>query len=179
MAYANLYIASKKINDLLSTIAIVAISITMLFLSDSSKFPGYWALIPTLSSALIIQSKDSFINKEVLSSAPFVFLGKISYSLYLWHWPFLILCHTYYPYGSRSLWISNFFILSVVLVVSVATYFMAENQVRSIPGKKVAIALIILMAGVLYAGFWVEDNILNKLDLNQHQIVRLSKAAEE
>lgn len=56
---------------------------------------------------------------------------------------------------------------------------MAENQVRSIPGKKLAIALIILMAGVLYAGFWVEDNILNKLDLNQHQIVRLSKAAEE
>jgi hypothetical protein len=35
----------------------------MLILSDSSKFPGYWALIPTLSSALIIQSKDSFINK--------------------------------------------------------------------------------------------------------------------
>ena len=63
MAYANLNIASKKINDLLSTIAIVAISITMLILSDSSKFPGYWALIPTLSSALIIQSKDSFINK--------------------------------------------------------------------------------------------------------------------
>jgi hypothetical protein len=77
------------------------------------------------------------------------------------------------------LWASNLFILFVVLVVSVATYFMAENQVRSIPGKKLAIALIILMAGVLYAGFWVEDNILNKLDLNQHQIVRLSKAAEE
>ncbi len=56
---------------------------------------------------------------------------------------------------------------------------MAENQVRGIKGKKVAIALIILMAGVLYAGFWVEDNILNKLDLNQHKIVRLSKAAEE
>jgi peptidoglycan/LPS O-acetylase OafA/YrhL len=168
LAYGNLKITSRKINDILSTIAIMAILSTVFILDDSSKFPGYWALIPTLSSALILQSKESFINRLLLSSAPFVFLGKISYSLYLWHWPFLILCHTYYPYGSRSLWASNFFILFVVLLVSVATYFMVENQVRNLKGKKVAIALLILMAGVLYSGFWVEDNILNKLDLNEN-----------
>ena len=106
-------------------------------------------------------------------------IGKISYSLYLWHWPFLILCHTYYPYGSRSIWANSFFILFVVFVMSVGTYFVAENPVRNFKSKKWAILLLVCMAGILASCFWVESNVLNKLDLDENEIVRLSKIAEE
>ncbi len=99
-------------------------------------------------------------------------IGKISYSLYLWHWPFLILCHTYFPYGSKSLWANSAFILLVVVVASVVTYFMAENPVRKMKGKKVAILLHILMAGILLSCYWVEAHILNKMDVDENEFLR-------
>ena len=56
-------------------------------------FPGLSALTPCVGSALIIgagESGSSLIGK-ILSWRPIVFIGLISYSLYLWHWPVIVL----------------------------------------------------------------------------------------
>lgn len=67
-------------------------------------FPGFWALVPTLGAAFIIQAgNESFINKYILSSKLLVFVGKISYPLYLWHWPLLVFSRILYPEGSDSI----------------------------------------------------------------------------
>ena len=64
LAYLNLTINNPTTNNLLSTISLITITITSFTLTDSSHFPGYWALLPTLSSALIIQAgQQSFLNK--------------------------------------------------------------------------------------------------------------------
>ena len=58
-----------------------------------TPFPGLAALIPCIGSALIIgagESGSSLVGK-VLSWRPIVFVGLISYSLYLWHWPIIVL----------------------------------------------------------------------------------------
>ena len=67
-----------------------------LYVWDGNNFPGWHALVPTLGTALIIyagglanESKWSFEN--VLRFRPIQWLGNISYSLYLWHWPLIIL----------------------------------------------------------------------------------------
>ncbi len=76
----------------MSSTATLAILVTIWLIDDDSLFPGFWALIPTLSSAFLIQAgSEAFINKKILSSRPFVFIGKISYPMYLWHWIFLII----------------------------------------------------------------------------------------
>ncbi|MGD0471018.1 MAG: acyltransferase family protein [Terriglobales bacterium] len=61
--------------------------------SPQTLFPGLAALVPCFGSALIIgagESGSSLVGK-VLSWRPVVFVGLISYSLYLWHWPVIVL----------------------------------------------------------------------------------------
>jgi len=59
---------------------------------DDTRFPGLAALPPCLGAALIIASSEtkSSIIGRLLSFKPFVFIGLVSYPLYLWHWPLLI-----------------------------------------------------------------------------------------
>jgi len=69
------------------------IAFAVLFYSADTVFPGFSALVPCLGSALIIgvgESGSSVVGK-VLSWRPVVFIGLISYSLYLWHWPVIVL----------------------------------------------------------------------------------------
>lgn len=70
----------------------------VVFLDKSTPFPGAAALLPVLGAALIIQAGaspapgvGSSLVGRLLSTAPMVGIGKISYSLYLWHWPVIVL----------------------------------------------------------------------------------------
>ena len=58
LAHLHLKIHDRLVGNLLSTVAIIAIMITVFVMDDKSLFPGFWALIPTLSSAFIIQAKN-------------------------------------------------------------------------------------------------------------------------
>lgn len=57
----------------------------------STVFPGENALLPCLGAAAIIVGSSEGLTSRLLSWRPVVFVGRISYSLYLWHWPVLIL----------------------------------------------------------------------------------------
>jgi peptidoglycan/LPS O-acetylase OafA/YrhL len=63
-----------------------------IFFSSSTPFPGFAALAPCLGAALIIAGGETGASLvgRVLSSKPAVFVGLISYSLYLWHWPIIV-----------------------------------------------------------------------------------------
>jgi peptidoglycan/LPS O-acetylase OafA/YrhL len=71
---------------------LVAIVGPVLWLSPASRFPGETALLPCLGTALIVYagSGGGSAANTLLASRPFVFIGRISYSLYLWHWPLLV-----------------------------------------------------------------------------------------
>jgi peptidoglycan/LPS O-acetylase OafA/YrhL len=62
------------------------------FITNKSQFPGWVALFPIIGSILILRAGNlSWINRVILSNRPMLWIGLISYSLYLWHWPLLIL----------------------------------------------------------------------------------------
>jgi peptidoglycan/LPS O-acetylase OafA/YrhL len=78
----------------LATIAgIGLIAYSVLVYTPNTLFPGVSALTPCVGSALIIWAGEagSSLVGEILSWRPFVFIGLISYSLYLWHWPVVVL----------------------------------------------------------------------------------------
>jgi peptidoglycan/LPS O-acetylase OafA/YrhL len=60
-------------------------------LSVHRTFPGWWALLPIMGSALLLSAPASRVNRALLSWPPMVWIGLISYPLYLWHWPLLVL----------------------------------------------------------------------------------------
>lgn len=80
--------------DWASWIGWAALAASVIVINDSDPFPGVLALVPTLATVLIIAAGSSSgganLNR-VSGFAPIQFLGGISYSLYLWHWPLIIL----------------------------------------------------------------------------------------
>lgn len=63
------------------------------------RFPGAWALLPTISVSLLLWSGNSQVKnpwQRLLETAPVVYLGRISYGWYLWHFPLLVLWREYW-----------------------------------------------------------------------------------
>jgi peptidoglycan/LPS O-acetylase OafA/YrhL len=82
------------VRNAMAWVGIIAILAAFLFYSSHTPFPGLGALPPVAGAALLIWSGKGFdgsgcwpIPNRWLSLRPFVFVGLISYSLYLWHWP--------------------------------------------------------------------------------------------
>lgn len=64
----------------------------VIFFDGTTQFPGYWAAVPVVATALVIISGDSaakYSPNRALSLRPMMWIGLISYSLYLVHWPLL------------------------------------------------------------------------------------------
>jgi peptidoglycan/LPS O-acetylase OafA/YrhL len=73
-----------------AAIGAAAILVAILLLDTTSRFPGWWALLPAAGAALVISAGgDTLINRRFLSNRLMVWIGLISFPLYLWHWPLL------------------------------------------------------------------------------------------
>jgi peptidoglycan/LPS O-acetylase OafA/YrhL len=146
LGYVNLQIRNTMVNNALSIVGLGVILIGCYVMDDESFFPGFWALLPTFGTALIIQARqESFINKHIFSSKPCVWIGKISYSLYLWHWPLLVYSKAFYPKGSTSVFANTFFIIFLTVVASLLSYFTVEDRIRKMKGRKIVVVLLVLM----------------------------------
>lgn len=80
-----------RLADGLGIAGLVSIGGSFLLLSGNDPFPGWLALPPTLGAALVILSGEAHLGPttKALSGGPLVGVGLLSYSLYLWHWPFI------------------------------------------------------------------------------------------
>ncbi len=71
-------------------VGVVLLALAFTLTRESYAFPGWWALLPTLGTTLLIGAGPSAaINRRLLSANYLVYVGLISYPLYLWHWPLL------------------------------------------------------------------------------------------
>ncbi|KAM9863142.1 acyltransferase family protein [Leucobacter sp. BZR 635] len=108
---------------------VVGILITAVTFDGSTPFPGYSALLPVVSTALIIlaASTHRYSPNIFLSLRPMQFLGGISFSVYLWHWPLLVLL----PYVSGELgWVDNVFIVVATILLASLTKTFVEDRFR-------------------------------------------------
>jgi peptidoglycan/LPS O-acetylase OafA/YrhL len=83
-------IKSHKINEGLAAFGLAMIVFAITSFDDTINFPGYAAAIPVLGASLIIAYSSNTTVGKFLSWKPFVGIGLISYSLYLWHWPIIV-----------------------------------------------------------------------------------------
>ncbi|MCG8442712.1 MAG: acyltransferase, partial [Caulobacterales bacterium] len=74
----------------LAAAGIIAIAYSVVAFTDDTPFPGRYALIPCLGAALVIYAGRGSLVGRALSLRPVVWVGLISYSLYLIHWPILV-----------------------------------------------------------------------------------------
>jgi hypothetical protein len=84
-------IANRRLAEVLSATGLALMVAPVFFYSQETAFPGVAAIPPVLGCAFVICANENVGTtiKRALSWQPIVFLGLISYSLYLWHWPIL------------------------------------------------------------------------------------------
>ncbi len=137
----------------LSTLGLMLILLGFVVINESRAFPGWWALLPALGSALLIAAgPHSMINQHVLSQRFLVWVGLISFPLYLWHWPLLSFArviHSETPPADVR-WV----LVCLSILLAWLTYLVIERPIRSSQKKRFVIwflsllMLVICLAGV-------------------------------
>ena len=95
--------SSSWARDALSLLGLALIGWSVFAFTADTRFPGESALVPCLGTALLIYAgeRNGALTTRALSLPPIVFIGLISYSLYLWHWPIFVF-ERYETYGALS-----------------------------------------------------------------------------
>lgn len=110
-------------------LGLILIAASYGFIHNENDFPGYKALFPVLGAALILGGTSAReFPGNLLASRPLVYIGKISYSLYLWHWPFL--AYLSILDGRHDSGISGFRLLPAILLLSILSYHFVETPAR-------------------------------------------------
>ena len=110
-------------------LGVAMITITGIVIPTSLAFPGPLTLLPLTGAALVVLSGNNNAVSTVLSSAPMTWLGKVAYSLYLWHWPLLIIVTSLGGYDTPPAWLGALVIL-VSLALAHITHMLVEDPLR-------------------------------------------------
>jgi len=120
-------------------------------------FPGAWALLPTVGAGLLIHAGlDATVNQRLLALRPMVWVGLISYPLYLWHWPLLTFARILQAHVPSTVVVLGLVLMSFVLAW--LTWRFVEKPIRSAPRSRALIwALCLTMAAVGVTGYIVKS----------------------
>jgi peptidoglycan/LPS O-acetylase OafA/YrhL len=149
--------AKRWVTESLSWSGLLAILCAVAFFNRETRFPGVAAVLPVVGAAVLIwtnSDRQTLVGK-LLSTRPVVFIGLISYSLYLWHWPALV----FWKYLSidpipKS---ENALLLVASLILAVLSWKFVETpfRKRSILSSRVQVfsfaiisSAILLLAGL-------------------------------
>ena len=120
----------------------------------NQAFPGWWGLLPTLGAFIVIcAGPNAYLNRIFLSHPIMLGIGKISYPLYLWHWPILVFGAARLDQAPSVSYQVACVVLSILLAT--VTYFLIEKPIRFNHAyqKSKTIILVILMILIGFIGY--------------------------
>jgi peptidoglycan/LPS O-acetylase OafA/YrhL len=123
----------RAYTNLLYAMGISLLILALLIIDGPGDYPGWQALLPTLSAVCFIRAgsltSDHFA-RNILSIRPIVFIGKLSFSWYLWHWPLIAMGRSYFL-GVDNLY-RNLGVAVFSLFLALVTYTFIEEKVRTV-----------------------------------------------
>jgi peptidoglycan/LPS O-acetylase OafA/YrhL len=142
--------------DLLSIAGLALLLVSIVAFNDLTPFPGLAALVPCCGTALIILAgtgRPSLAGRIIGASAVAIFFGDISYSLYLWHWPFLVFGR-YFFVAPLTLLQASILILASVCLARLSWLFVERPFLawRGRPSAVLAFGASSMMVGCAVAG---------------------------
>jgi peptidoglycan/LPS O-acetylase OafA/YrhL len=128
-----------------ASIGLVLIATAAGVLDTKSAFPGWWAVLPVAGAALLLSAPAAWFCRTLLASRPLVWIGLISYPLYLWHWPLLVFFGII-KFGPLTL-VERELILGLSALLAWLTYWLVESPFRF--GRPSPLKLASLCAGMV------------------------------
>ena len=120
--------AVRAFREVVGLCALLAILVAVWRFSPKTPFPGYATLVPVLAAAALIGTSNTLVHRYVLASRGVVFVGLISYPLYLWHYPMMAYGRIHFADAVPVPVMSG--ILLASLLLSWLTYQFIERPIR-------------------------------------------------
>jgi peptidoglycan/LPS O-acetylase OafA/YrhL len=168
----NSFLDQARINHYISILGFALLVFGTALINKESPFPGYWALLPTLGSAFLIAAgSHACINRILLSNRLLVWIGLISFPLYLWHWPLLSFAHILQ--GQLPSAEIRTLMLIVSIVLSALTYYLIEKPIRTNQFNKTKasiLAVLLIIIGYIGINTYQRDGLTFRLNQIQFRL---------
>lgn len=145
--------------DFASCAGLIVIAVSIFGLDRNATYPGFWVLLPVTGALLLIASgRGALVNRKVLSLSAPVFIGLISYPLYLWHWPLLSFAAITGLNGKPAIRLAA---VIAALVLATFTYYFIERPIRHRTAATVPVALFATVLTFFAVGLLAQNDILH------------------
>jgi peptidoglycan/LPS O-acetylase OafA/YrhL len=161
-------------NPWIATVGLALVLGSIFLIDKSMPFPGAVAIAPVLGATLLIGwARDTWVGR-VLELRPLIYIGAISYSLYLWHWPVIVFWRTMTGNALDPLEIVLLFAISFALA-ALSTAFIEKpfrtRKARDLSPRRVLIpATAVILVCATVGGLWTRYHF---------NVIPMSTAAEE
>ncbi|UXN61346.1 acyltransferase family protein [Phyllobacterium zundukense] len=154
MALLNNWAKRFAYSPAMGWIGLALIAIAYLRVSEQDAFPGFIALVPALGTVMVLLSGvhlSSYGPRALLAIKPAQWIGKLSYSLYLWHWPVIVYAAMLVPDLTS---VQRILLMLLTLALSIFSYRFVENPIRRnawlmvSTRRSLAFAALLTMTGV-------------------------------
>ena len=163
-----------------SLLGLALIAGSVFAIDAAVRYPGWAALVPTLGAVLLIAAGPSApVNRVILAHPVAVFLGLISYPLYLWHWPLLSYAHVL-RLGRPPTPLMAAGLVALAVLLAWLTYRWLERPVRF--GKRQRgtsaglLAVMGLLGGIGLASWTMEGFAFRHPDLPEVNVTKINQA---
>ncbi|WP_321789655.1 acyltransferase family protein [Paraburkholderia sp. J94] len=152
---------SQRMRNLLSILGLTTCVVSFFALDSRLNFPGWWALLPTSGACMCIAAGvEAAGNRWILSNPVSIGIGKISYPLYLWHWP--LLSFGVIVAGSELVPAARVEILLASVALAWLTLQLVERPFQRARSRWISVAapaVLLLIAGYLGAMTYARDGL--------------------
>jgi peptidoglycan/LPS O-acetylase OafA/YrhL len=153
LALAAPRLGRKSVAVIASLAGIELLLLSVLVLNEGTPFPSAWTLLPVAGTALLLLGGTNAANPvtRVLSTKPFVRVGDWSYSIYLWHWPLIVLAVALWPSTPHV----RLYAALVSFVPALLSFHLVEQPLRTMripPVRRLALLAAAVVAFPLLVG---------------------------
>lgn len=142
---------NRNRNSIIAIACLIIIILSCFFITGKSHFPGFLVVFPCLPTALLLSLKNNCIS-DFFSKRILVFIGELSYSLYLWHFP--IIAFLRYRYDDEFLSLPQILLVCILtLFFGWISYRFIESKFRKVKSRSLFIILFsvcFLLAGIYF-----------------------------
>ena len=142
---------NKWVNTVLGWLGLSIICLTGILLPVSTGFPGYLALVPISGALLVLiasENSTKFGVDRLLSVKPLTFLGGLTYGIYLWHWPLLIIYKATMDVETVPILDGSVIVIASVLLSLLSTKLL-ETPILKLDKKRMKGRLVAVLCGLL------------------------------
>lgn len=132
-------VVTARQTEPLRILGLLAILSAAFMFNSQMRYPGWLALVPTIGSALLVASPGKGgVTSYLTATGPIVATGRISYPLYLWHWPLLVLAEAF-KFVTLTV-LERGLVVAVSFILAGLTYEWVEKPIRFGPAGRAKIA---------------------------------------